>query len=220
MATVLEVEVVPETMADLLKQIGDVPLDRIRARPAPGTATEQDLIANNESRKKFICELVDGVLVEKAMGVKESLMANYLSYLLLTFLEGKNLGVVLGESGALRFMPGLVRIPDVSFISFDRMTDGELPDAPIPDLVPDLAVEVLSKSNTKKEIKRKIHDYFLCGVRLVWVLQPKTQTAEVYTSPTDVRRFDNDQMLDGGDVLPGLTLPLRWVFDRSKRRKS
>jgi Uma2 family endonuclease len=220
MATVLEVEASPETFADLLKQIGDVPLDRIRARPAPGTATEKDVIAAYEAPRKRICELVDGVLVEKAMGWKESMMACHIIQLILNFLEDKDLGIVLGEAGMLRLRPGLVRIPDVSFISFDRMTDGELPDAPIPDLVADLAVEVLSKSNTKKEIKRKIHDYFLCGVQLVWVIQPKTQTAEVYTSPTDVRRLDKNQMLDGGDVLPGFTLPLRRVFDVNKRRKS
>jgi Uma2 family endonuclease len=220
MATVLAVEASPETLADLLRQIGDVPLDRIRARPAPGTATEKDVIANNESRQKQSCELVDGVLVEKAMGVKESMMACFIIQLLLNFLEDKDLGIVLGADAAMRLMPGLVRIPDVSFISQDRLTDGNLPDAPLPDLVPDLAVEVLSKSNTKKEIKRKLHDYFLCGVRLAWVFQPKTQTAEVYTSPTDVRRLNKDQMLDGGDVLPGFTLPLRRVFDRSKRRKS
>jgi len=220
MATVPTMEIGPETLADLLEQIGDVPLDRIRARPAPGTATEQDVIANNESRQKQSCELVDGVLVEKAMGVKESMMACYVIQLLLNFLDDKDLGVVLGADAALRLMPGQVRIPDVSFISQARLIDGELPDAPLPNLVPDLAVEVLSKSNTKKEMKRKLHDYFLCGVQLVWVLQPKTQTAEVYTSPTQVRRLDKGQTLDGGEVLPGFTLPLRQVFDRSKRRKS
>jgi Uma2 family endonuclease len=220
MATVPNLAVSPETFADLLRQIGDVPLDRIRARPAPGTATEQDVIAAYKATRKRVCELVDGVLVEKAMGANESVLACYVIQLLLNFLEDKDLGVVLGADGALRLMPGLVRIPDVSFISRDRLTDGELPDAPIPDLVPDLAIEVLSKSNTKKEIKRKLHDYFLCGVQLAWVLQPKTQTAEVYTSPTHVRRLDKSQMLDGGDVLPGFTLPLRQVFDRSKRRKN
>ena len=220
MATVAEVEAIPETFADLLKLIGDVPLERIRARPAPGTATEKDVIANNESRRKPSCELVDGVLVEKAMGAKESMMACYIIQLLLNFLEDKDLGIVLGADAAMRLLPGLVRIPDASFVSNERLIDGDLPDAPLPDLVPDLAVEVLSKSNTKKEIKRKLRDYFLCGVRLAWVLQPKTQTAEIYTSPTDVRRFDKDQMLDGGDVLPGFTLPLRRVFDGNKRRKS
>jgi Uma2 family endonuclease len=166
-----------------------------------------------------MCELVDGVLVEKTVGAKESMIACHIIQLLLNFLDGKGLGVVLGADGAMRFMPGLVRIPDVSFISRYRLVDGELPDAPLPDLVPNLAIEVLSKGNTKKEMKRKLQDYFRCGVELAWVLQPKTQTADVYTSPTDARRFNKNQSLDGGDLLPGLVLPLRRIFNGNKRGK-
>jgi Uma2 family endonuclease len=82
-----------------------------------------------------------------------------------------------------------------------------------------LAVEVLSRGNTKKEIDRKLRDFFKAGVRLAWVIQPKTQTAEVYTSPTKPRHVGKDQSLDGGDVLPGFTLSLKDLFARTKRRR-
>jgi Uma2 family endonuclease len=80
-----------------------------------------------------------------------------------------------------------------------------------------LAVEVLSKGNTKKEMDRKIQEYFRAGVRLVWLVEPKTETARVYTSPTKVHRIGTDGALDGGDVLPGFVLPLRKLFDHATR---
>lgn len=69
-----------ETLADLVQRLGDVPLDRIRAYPAPGTATEADLVDDSRDNKK-LCELADGVLVLKPMGYDESLLAGVLIYL-------------------------------------------------------------------------------------------------------------------------------------------
>lgn len=162
----------PETLADLVKQLGKVPLNRIRFWPPVGTATEADVVAARDAREKRLFELVDGVLVEKAMGTKEALIATYLSHLLLLFVKPRRLGIVLGADGMLRLFPQLVRIPDVSFISRARLNDPALVATAIAALVPDLAVEVLSKSNTRAEIKRKLRDYFRAGVRRVWVIDP------------------------------------------------
>ena len=60
------------TLAELLHRLGDVPLDRIRLRPPPGTATEEDVLRARDSVQKRLCELVERVLVEKAMGTRES----------------------------------------------------------------------------------------------------------------------------------------------------
>ena len=201
-----------ETLADLLEQLGDIPPGRIRLQPPPGKATEKDLLALHKREGKLLCELVDGVLVDKAMGIKESLLAVLLIKLLGNFLDKHDLGILLGADGALRLTPGLVRIPDVSFISWDRLPGREIPDAPIPDLAPDLAVEVLSKGNTRKEMKRKVAEYFGAGVRLVWLVDPKNQIVDVYTAPDEVRRLVVRQTLDGGELLPGFTLPLRKLF--------
>src|SRR4051812_34067883 len=102
------------TLQDLVDRLGGIPLSRILATPAPGTATLQDLIAAKH------CELVDGVLVEKAMGLRESLLAGALISLLRAFVGPRNLGLVTGEGGTLKFAPGLVRVPDVAFISWGR----------------------------------------------------------------------------------------------------
>ena len=76
--------------------------------------------------------------------------------------------IVVGEAGMMRISQGLVRIPDVSFVSWDRLPEGKVPSEPIPALAPDLAVEVLSQGNTAKEMNRKRREYFEAGVRLVW----------------------------------------------------
>jgi Uma2 family endonuclease len=155
------------TAADLLERLGGIAPDRLRLRPAPGTATEQDLL-DVYDREKCRCELVDGVLVEKAMGFQESALAMWLGQLLFRYyLEANDLGVLAGEAGAIRLMQGLVRIPDLSFVSWDRLPCGTLPDEPILGLAPDLAVEVLSPGNTRGEMQRKLREYFLAGVRLV-----------------------------------------------------
>jgi Uma2 family endonuclease len=199
------------TVADLWERLGQLPLDRIRLTPTPGTATEQDVldVIDHEDR---ICELVDGVLVEKTMGYKESLLAMAIGEFLRRFVRERNLGIVLGEGGTLRILPRQVRIPDVCFLSWQRFPGGKLPEAPIPAVAPDLAVEVLSGSNTEGEMRRKLQDYFAAGVRLVWYVDPRTRTAAVYTSPEQRTVFDEGGVLTGGDVLPGFELPLRELF--------
>src|SRR3981081_3366734 len=101
------------TLADLLEELGDFPPRRVLARPYPGTATEQDVI-DLEKHEKRLCELVDGVLVEKTMGYLESILAAQLIIALGEYLKHQDLGLLAGADGTLRIWPGLVRIPDVS----------------------------------------------------------------------------------------------------------
>ena len=77
-----------ETVAELLKRLGDIPPHRVRLIPTPGTATEKDVL-EAEARHNRLCELVDGVLVEKTMGYEESLLAMLLGY----FLTDGNAGL-------------------------------------------------------------------------------------------------------------------------------
>src|SRR5438105_9533701 len=105
------------TVADLLRRLGNIPPERVRIFPPPGTATEQDVI-DIEAHENRLCELIDGVLVEKTVGYYESRVAIVLGYFIELFLTRHDLGIVLGSDGTLRLMPGLVRIPDVSFISW------------------------------------------------------------------------------------------------------
>jgi Uma2 family endonuclease len=200
-----------ETLADLLDRLGGVPLERIRFRPSPGTATVQDVI-DIQRREGKLCELVDGVLVEKAMGYNESRLALFLGGLLNVFVIPRNLGLVTGPDGTVELMADLVRIPDVAFTNWDRLPGRKCPSAPVPRLAPDLAVEVLSCSNTTGEMAVKRQDYFTAGVELVWEIDPKTRTVAVYTTATDVTTLTETDTLDGGTVLPGFALPLQDLF--------
>jgi Uma2 family endonuclease len=203
------------TLADLLDSLGEIPPERIRMRPPPGTATEDDVVAIH-AKEKRLCELVDGVLVEKPKGFDESRLAFELIFVLGEFLRRHELGAAAGEAGMMRLAPGLVRIPDVSFVRWERLPEQY---GPIPPIAPDLAIEVLSESNTPKEMERKLREYFAAGSQLVWYFDPRARTVTVYTSPDQFTVMDDSQTLDGGAVLPGLVIPLRELFDRASRRR-
>lgn len=205
--------------AQLRRHFGMIPAARILDHPRPGTATEEDLLRVNEHGDR-LCELVDGVLVEKAMGASESLLTGTLIYYLMDYLMKKPLGILLAPDGALRLMPGLVRAPDISFISWDTIGAEEFPNDPIPALFPDLAVEVLSKGNTKKEMERMVADYLEHGTRLVWLIHPGKKTVEVVAPGEERRSLGAVDSLDGGPVLPGYSLPLKSLFTPPRRPKA
>jgi Uma2 family endonuclease len=132
------------TAADLLERFGPMPLDRVRTDPPPGTATEQDVVEVRD-REDRLCELIGGTLLEKTVGSYESFLAGVLFRWLANYIAEKDLGIALPPDGMMRLAPGLVRIPDVSFISWQRLPGRSLPSGDIWRLVPDLAVEILSK---------------------------------------------------------------------------
>ena len=200
-----------ENVAELLAQLGDIPPRRVLIRPAPGNATEEHLLAVN-NRHERVCELVDGTLVEKGMGFRESVLAGAILAALRAFVLPRNLGLVVGADGMMRLVKGLVRVPDAAFISWDRIPGRRMPSEPIPSLGPDIAVEVLSESNTAKEMERKRQEYFAAGGRLVWLVDPDDRLVAVYTSPENPIPLREPQVLDGGDVLPGFRLSLGELF--------
>ena len=205
-----------KTLADLRQRLGRIPLDRIWFHPAPGTATEKDVI-EAEQRENRLCELVDGTLVEKAVGFEEARLAIELAYLIKCYLDENDLGICVGADGMMRIASGLVRIPDLSFVTWDRLPGRESPQEPIPDLAPNLAVEVLSEGNTKAEMARKVREYFEAGVMLVWLIDPKKRTARVFSTVEKSTVVRADQALDGGDVLPGFVVRLSDLLDRGRR---
>jgi Uma2 family endonuclease len=206
------------TLADALKQLGDVSPRRVRMNPAPGTATERDLLAVLDHTNR-LCELVDATLVEKIMGYEEGHLALWLGGLLSVFAEEHDLGIAAGADGTMRLMPGLVRIPDVSFVGWDRLPRRKCPREPIPNLVPHLAVEVISEGNTPAEIERKLKEYFIAGVEIVWIVDPDERHVDVHTAPDKYQRLTERATLDGGNLLPGFRLKLERLFARVEKRQ-
>jgi len=211
MTTLVEPNVETWTAERLYRRFGPILLARIVTRPAPGLATEDDVVWLDDHEDR-LCELVDGILVEKAMGAYESMLAMEIGRLLKNFVKPRKLGTVLGADGLLRLAPGLVRIPDVAFLSMEKFPGGRFPRKKILPAAPDLAVEVLSDSNTKQEMAEKLNDYFTAGARLVWYVDAEECQVEVFVSPTDKRIVREDELLSGGNVLPGFELSLRELF--------
>ncbi len=198
------------TTTDLVARVGNVPLSRICFDPLP--ATEQDLL-NLHGKTGRLYQLVDGILVEKAMGYPEGFLAATLIVILGSWVRQRNLGAVGAPDAMMRLAPRLVRLPDVSFVHWDRFPNRQVQvDVAIPDLCPDLAVEILSPNNTAEEIERERGEYFRRGTQLVWIIDPRARTIEVFTGPTVSKKLVETDTLDGGSVLPGFTLPLRELF--------
>ena len=216
MTTFAETACPSETIADLLRRLGGIPPERVRLHPAPGTATVADVVAI-EARESRLFELIDGVLVEKTVGYWESYLAVKIVLAMGNWVLPHNLGVVTGADGMVRLFGQQVRMPDVAFAAWARFPGGKPSDDPVPQIAPDLAVEVLSESNTAAEMKRRREEYFNAGTRLVWIVDGKAKTVTVYTGPEEFKMLGESQTLDGGPVLPGFTLALKELFAPAKK---
>jgi Uma2 family endonuclease len=205
-----------DTLADLVARLGDVPLTRIRMLSPARPATEDDLVLLSE-KYNIHCELVDGVLVEKPVGYYESRIAFVLAYFLEQYFEQHPIGIAAGPDGPVRTTAGQVRMPDISVVLNERLTLEMLRSQKVLRLAPDLAIEVLSESNTRKEMARKLREYFEAGVKLVWYIDPEHETAQAFSAVEQFETIAGDQELVGGAVLPGFAVKLSEVFARAKR---
>ena len=199
------------TVAELVNQLGDIPLDRILVNPPMGTASEEDLL-----NCELNCELVDGTLVIKAMGYHESALAAFLIQWINNYLDRNPIGLCAAGDGPCALLPGLTRLPDVSFIIRERLAQAK--DLTFAPGAPDLCIEVLSKSNTRGEISRKLREYFQHGARLVWVFDIRKQIAEIYLGPTDPSFVKPADTIDGRDVLPGFRFVLADLLTAIEKR--
>ena len=203
----------PDTLADVVQILGDIPIHRILWNPRPGTATETDQLRYVDGVPKRLVELIDGILVEKASGNREALFATSLSFFLFSFVRSRNLGVVGAPDAILRFQAGRNRMPDLYFTSWEHLPSSNAHLEPVAEYAPDLAVEILSENNTRKEIEQKRREYFAGGAKLVWIFDPEDRTVAVYTDPTTHLLLTSTETLDGGTVLPGFSLPLIELFN-------
>lgn len=200
------------TAAEWWDALGRVPMARIVFPPHAGLATEED-VAGLDDHQDRLCEWIDGTLVEKEIGFEESLITSRIIVLLSLHVSASKLGIVVGPDGMMRILPNRIRIPDAAYINFARLPGGKVPKDAIPSLAPDLAVEVLSEGNTTEEMRIKLQDYFAAGTRLVWYVNPRSRSVDVYTSAVQVIHLSDGDVLTGGDVLPGFQTPLAAIFD-------
>ena len=158
-------------------------------------------------------ELVRGKVVNVAgPGVEHGEVQGQIHFLLKTFLNQNKLGRVMVESATvIERKPDTVRGPDVSYYSKERLPlDKRV--VGYHTEVPDLCVEVVSPSNSNKQLKAKAKEYLFAGVRLVWIIDPEDRTATVIIDPLESRTLEADATLDGGDVLPGFACKVSDLF--------
>lgn len=199
------------TIEDRLYELGGISSSRVRLDPSPGTASVADLLRVNES-KQGLYELVDHTLVEKAMSYEASLVAGAILSILRAYCVPLKLGLVSGADGMFRLLTSAVRGPDVAVVLRGQLPDNRPPSEPYPRLAPNLAVEVLSPGNTKGEMARKRIEYFHSGVQLVWIVDCVHRTVAVYTTPDNCKILSEDDVIDGGEVLPGFEAKVAEFF--------
>lgn len=204
------------TLQDVLDYLGGVPADRVHLFPWPGTATQRDMLHPPTEPKNAICELVDGILVEKAVGFDSSRLATILTIQIGIYLESHDIGCLnSGGDGYIKLKPRRIVAPDLSFIRWERFPEGQVSDDPCPQVVADLVVEVLSKSNTRREMDRKRREFFESGTKLFWIVDPKKQTVTVDRPNAEPHVLGLHDYVDGEDVLPGFRLSVGKWFERA-----
>jgi Uma2 family endonuclease len=162
-------------------------------------------------------EVINGHFVEKRMGVYETWFASVVFEALAPFVKASGLGRVLQEMiFDLRPHVDRERRPDVAFVSYDRWAkDRRLPSVRSWAVVPDLAIEIISLTNTADEVADKLEEYFKAGMRQVWVVYPRHLKVYVYTTTTAVHVLAPGDELDASDVLPGFRLLLQDLFEKA-----
>ena len=124
------------------------------------------------------------------------------------------LGRVFGDGFGYELVrfPHTVRVPDASFVRAERLPPGGLGPGLL-KLAPDLAIEVLSPSETASELEEKLDDFLTSGTPLIWVVDPVRRTVRIVSSDAPVRILHEGDVLDGGSVVPGFTMPVADIFE-------
>lgn len=158
-------------------------------------------------------ELARGRVVrEPAPGMGHGEVAARICQALWRSGEERGLGWALFDTGfVLSRSPDTVRVPDVAFVSSHRFPGGKLPKG-FGEGAPELAVEVVSPSNSASGMQRKALEYLDAGARLVWVADPDARTVTVYRSRSEIRILEADEVLGGGDLLPELGVVVGELF--------
>lgn len=158
-------------------------------------------------------ELIEGLLFEiPSPSPLHGLIISQIVYLLMQYLAVNNIGYALADNNDFELAPRVILKPDVAYISKARLPK-------IPKhfrLAPDLAVEVVSPSNTPSEILDKVTLFLRYGSMIVWIVYPEDKIVCVYRLETDgslnLRKLNADDRLEGGEVLPGFSVLVQDIF--------
>lgn len=176
------------------------------------TMTIEELAQLPEDEARF--ELIKGDMIEMTPpGSEHGELMTAAAILIGSFVRRERLGAVIsGDAGfILARTPDILLGPDVAFVRAERLAPREERTGWL-ELPPDLAVEIVSPNDTFRDVERKVALYLDHGVRQVWVLNPRERTISVFTPGPALRMYRADDVLDGGDVLPGFAVPVAEFF--------
>ena len=174
--------------------------------------TDEEFMALSKDGHRY--ELVDGEVLDMGnSGMEHGYVASILIIVLGGFVQANKLGAICDSSTAFTLKNGNKRSPDVSFVSKERLKGLKRPPRGFFQGSPDLAVEILSPSNTVEEIHEKIVEYFENDTRLVWVIHPDEKYVLVYHASEPDRFLRPQDQLEGEEVVPGFSMAVAELFE-------
>ena len=178
----------------------------MKTRP---TATMDDLLNTPEDGRKY--ELVDGEILVTPAGMRHSEIGVRISYLLTEIADRTGAGKVYSADVGIILPNGNVRSPDVCFVRQEKLPDGKSPES-FGEVIPDLAVEVLSPIDSMRQVADKIGEFLEFGVPIVWLVDPKSETVTVYRSLSDTEQLSKDDVINANPVLPEFSARVSQFF--------
>jgi Uma2 family endonuclease len=179
------------------------------------TVTEPELITDVDLSglpETAVYEVIGGRVVEKPMGCYPVAVASLLQIHLGSFLDETGLGRSVVEM-LFRFDGKTQYCPDVAFVSAEKWpVHLRAPKKQPWNIIPDVPIEVISETDRAEDVLSKTHHYFDAGARAVWLIYPSLELIHIYTTFTRIQVLTKDDVLDGGDVIPGYRLPLATLF--------
>ena len=157
-------------------------------------------------------ELVDGELVDMDGAPRHGRMTGHIYTLIFNHVSSRNLPLDVGVSTGFQIDPYTLRVPDVQVTGWERMAAYDEDAGGWPRFAPDVAIEVVSPSNTRAEMERKTTEYFANGAQAVWIADPTPRTVSIRRPDQTEQVFTHDDMLYGDPEIPGFTCPVADVF--------
>lgn len=195
----------------ILEPISPIEPVRLERKDRPWKIEDLEGLADHENSY----ELVHGDLymMTPASPVHGRFIAR-LTAALFPYVEENDLGEIYTAESGFILQPepdATVRAPDIAFVRKDRIPPADQQGG-FWALAPDLVVEIISPTESAESILEKVKDYLIAGTSLIWLVYPRSQSVVEYRSASQIRQYNFEDTLDGGDILPGFQLPLQSLF--------
>jgi Uma2 family endonuclease len=189
-------------------------LEEPRTAIVESEESSDDLAERIEIHDREGCEFVDGEWIEKTMSSKSDRVGVNLIGALGLFVDQHRLGLAFGPECGYQIFgdePKRLRKPDVSFVRSGVLPDDTAPDGNL-TVVPELAVEVVSPNEEAVALNQKIIEYLQAGVKLIWVIYPRTRFVEIFRPDGSANWVGAGGKLSGENIVQGFEITFESLF--------